>query len=157
MDSCRLFAKYVLKHNCIIPQWEVAAFWFLGAIASGKHHSVGRLTKAIDDWYEALCHAIWWWDIHKNDKPSKDQREMLLNELFAEDLIYAGVLNKRTLQLMVELSLEQREDIFWKSMHTGGDNFSYLLPSAVRCGVVAYESVANTQRQIEDQDIDELY
>jgi hypothetical protein len=49
VEGCRVFADYVSKHNDHVPNWVVAAFWWLSYAVDGSL-SVDDWTAAIERW-----------------------------------------------------------------------------------------------------------
>ena len=49
VEGCRVFADYVSKHNGQVPNWVVAAFWWLSYAVDGSL-SVDDWTVAIERW-----------------------------------------------------------------------------------------------------------
>ncbi len=59
-EGCNMLAAYVAKHTEGIPQWEMAAFWWL-SLAVRHDFSVARLSRHIDRWVERYESALCWW------------------------------------------------------------------------------------------------
>lgn len=52
VEGCRVFADHVSKHGGYVPQWIVAAFWWLSYAVDGSF-SVDDLSVAIERWHRA--------------------------------------------------------------------------------------------------------
>ncbi len=92
-EACNLFADYVSKHNAVIPQWEVAAFWWV-SMAALLPLNVAELTTAINSWRERYEDAVIMWRLHY--KRGGEPRDPELRKEywgFWEDLRHSGSLS----------------------------------------------------------------
>jgi hypothetical protein len=95
VESCQGFADHVLRHDLVIPQWKVGAFWWASQSILRKL-SIEQLRRHLDSWRNRFEHALVWWNMYRNHKDDSDFKALQrarLRAAFEGDLGHSGAID----------------------------------------------------------------
>lgn len=121
-EALRVFDDYVSKHNCEIPQWVVAAFWWASLVAY-TNLPVRKLARAIRYWKERYYSAIAWMGIRGTKYQRKKHDDFYWG--YWEDLRHSGTLELLEDGEKKDMPLETYE----KAINLVLEKNAYIAPS----------------------------
>jgi len=112
-DAYTRFRHYVSRHKYVVPQWEIAGFWFASVVVNCAY-SVGQLATMINAFKARYESYLWWWGSYGGFEktPHDNRKKAAMFWAYYGDLRHSGSIDEKTGLLKDEAVIDNHPDGF---------------------------------------------